>query len=268
MVSSGGLFVSPNGIVLDPFGDAFITDINAEGGNGAVIRVDIATGVQTLISSGGSFANPYGIAQDGNGDLYVTDFGAFGGAGAIFRVDPNTGEQTQIGGSVAGLVPYGIAVAANGDLLVVYDPPTGGPGRVDRVDPNTGAHTVISSGGLLVNPLDMTLDRDGSILVANQSNGSVNGPGSIVRVDPITGRRQRSSPVRRWRLLTAPPSPRTATCTCRTSSWAHSMPRSCVSRRMPTATSSAATPALASRSPARARLTTWLKATKSAPTPP
>ena len=78
-------------------GDVYVTDRDAgPGGSGAVLRVDPATGAQTVIASGGDLADPTGIAVDlfapgATDSLLVADPSALGGTGALFRVDPASG---------------------------------------------------------------------------------------------------------------------------------------------------------------------------------
>src|SRR5438128_2265939 len=61
--------------------DLLVTDLRLR----AVIRVDSATGNQTVLSAGGSFVLPVGIAVAPSGDIFVVDADAFGGSGGIIR---------------------------------------------------------------------------------------------------------------------------------------------------------------------------------------
>jgi RTX calcium-binding nonapeptide repeat (4 copies) len=64
VISSGGSFADPSGIAYTPFagGPLLVADRAAEGGGGALLRVDPATGAQAVVSSGGSFVEPAGVA--------------------------------------------------------------------------------------------------------------------------------------------------------------------------------------------------------------
>src|SRR4029077_6907936 len=103
VISSGGLFQTPDGVAVAANGDIYVADRTA-----GIIRVNPTSGVQTLVSSGGSFATLFAIAVAPNGALFLTDDSAFAGAGAVFKVNPTTGVQTVIGSSPAGEVPGGI----------------------------------------------------------------------------------------------------------------------------------------------------------------
>ena len=56
VVSEGGEFSSPAGVVVEANGGILVADTDALGGSGGVIRVDPTTGAQTAVSSGGTFA--------------------------------------------------------------------------------------------------------------------------------------------------------------------------------------------------------------------
>jgi len=169
-------------------GDLFVSDLDAEGGGGAIFAIDRATGSQELVSSGGHFIQPAGIAFDATGQLIVADFQQPAGThpdGKLIRVDPVSGAQTLItsGGLLAE--PIDVAVAANGDLLVIDQAgTTDGRGAVVRVDPVSGQQTLVSAGGLFGGSKGIALSADGSIWVA-----AAVGPaeGAIIEVDPATG---------------------------------------------------------------------------------
>jgi len=61
LISSGGIFVSPNGVAVATNGDIIVADFETFGGTGKVIKVHPITGAQTIISSGGLFVDPAGI---------------------------------------------------------------------------------------------------------------------------------------------------------------------------------------------------------------
>src|SRR5215218_7580612 len=85
------------GVTLNP-GDVVIADQMSQGSStadGRLIRVDPATGQQTLITSGGLLADPNKVVRDSAGNLLVADFNS-GGSGAIIKVDPVTGVQTSM----------------------------------------------------------------------------------------------------------------------------------------------------------------------------
>jgi len=67
-----------------------------------------------------------------------------------------------------------------GDIIVADI----GANAVIKVDPTTGAQEIISSGGLFAGALDLVLDSNGDIIVADLD--LINGGGSVIKVDPIT----------------------------------------------------------------------------------
>ncbi len=104
VVSEGGAFSSPAGVVVEANGGILVADTDAFGGSGGVIRVDPVTGAQTTVSSGGTFVSPIGVALEPNGGVLVADADAFGGSGGVIRLDPVTGGQTTVsaGGTFRG----------------------------------------------------------------------------------------------------------------------------------------------------------------------
>jgi sugar lactone lactonase YvrE len=180
VVSSGGIFVNPSGIVIAANGDILVAEPESAGGRtGAVIRVDPLTGAQTIVSSGGSLVHPVGIAIDTSGDVLVVD-----ASHAVIRVDPMTGDQTVVssGGSLAW--PFGIAIAPNGDILIADPNAFGGSGGLFRIDPVTGDQATVSSGESFVDPFGVAVTAT-DIFVAERDDPS--GTGAVIRVDPLTG---------------------------------------------------------------------------------
>jgi len=189
VVSSGGLFVNPWGLTLDPIGDIIVADETAFGAT--IFRVNPITGSQTVISSGGSMDAPYDLAIAANGDIIVSDPLGLG-VGAIFRINPISGAQTTIssGGffTTGGGGPRGLALDGNGDILVADPNALGGGcpvgcGAIIKVDPVTGAQTVVSSGGMFVNPWGLAIEANGDIVVADETAFGA----TLFRVDPVTG---------------------------------------------------------------------------------
>src|SRR5256885_1756673 len=76
-------------------GDIYVTDPNAFGGAGGVIKINPATGAQTAVSQGGLFVDPVYLAISAADDLFVVD-SASQGSGAVIRVNPTTGAQTLV----------------------------------------------------------------------------------------------------------------------------------------------------------------------------
>jgi hypothetical protein len=182
-----------------------VADRSAFGGSGGVIRVDAATGARTTVSRNSSptgstaFVDPTSIAVERNGSLVVADPSAFGGTGGVIRVNPVTGARTTVSrnssptGAAAFADPTSIAVAADGSILVADPSAFGWSGGVIRVNPATGARATVSRNSsptgstAFVDPIDVAVERSGTILVADLS--AFGGSGGVIRVNPVTGAR-------------------------------------------------------------------------------
>jgi sugar lactone lactonase YvrE len=112
VVSTGGyLNTSSNsarGIALEANGQILVTDtaITLTDGSlvGGVVRVNPATGTQTLLSSGGLLSQPLNVDVESDGYIVVTD------RAGVIRIDPITGTQSLVssGGNLSG--PQGITI--------------------------------------------------------------------------------------------------------------------------------------------------------------
>src|SRR3989454_3308353 len=69
------------------------------------------------------------------------------------------------------------------DIIVGDRSAFGGNGGIIKVDPNTGLQTVVSSAGNFVDPVGVTVDNHGDIIVVDITSSG----GSIVRVNSTTG---------------------------------------------------------------------------------
>jgi Ca2+-binding RTX toxin-like protein len=195
------LFEDPRGVVVTPAGEVYVSDSNADGGTGAVIRVDLATGQQTLAAANllpttDLFDEPAGIAREAGGDLVVADLDSPPGPaedGAIVGIDPGTGVQTLVSSNATSTLdlfynPAGVAVEASKNLLVANagaDPSGSGIVRVSR---STGEQSAIALGGEFVQPWGIALDPDRRALVSDQQ-AFVDGGGGVIQVNPSTGSR-------------------------------------------------------------------------------
>jgi hypothetical protein len=183
-----------------------VSDQEAFGGSGGLIRVDPATGARTTLSEntsplgGPDFANPSDVVLANNGDMLVVDTNAFAGAGGgVIRVNPVTGARTTLSensspsGGPSFVDPFGIALAANGDILVADQNAFGGGGGVIRVDPVTGARTTVTENATPPGapafdaPWGIVEVANGDVLVADA--GAFAGGGGVIRVNPATGAR-------------------------------------------------------------------------------
>ena len=167
VISSGGYFDGPNDVVVDPARKfAYVTDFSAN----AIIKVDVATGAQTLFTG---FHGPAFIDFDRGGKLLVTEDGF--NDGRLLRVDPQTGASTVVATNL--IRPRGFALADDGSIFVISFPTT----ALLKVNPVTGTSTTISQGGMLSSDFDVLIGPNGDLIVVNEY-----GP-NIVRVNPATG---------------------------------------------------------------------------------
>jgi DNA-binding beta-propeller fold protein YncE len=193
----GTLFRRPYDMAVEADGSLVVADLGVPNAkDGAIIRVDPLTGVQSLVSSGGEFYDPAGIAVAPDGQLYVVDNRAPDNEGAVIRVDPRTGAQTLVTErrDLPGFneldLPFGIALEGDGDLIVTNRvspdqiPANCTPlGKVVRVDPLTGLQFEIADAENIAWPLGVAVAPDGGILVPNECPNF----GGIIRIDPLSG---------------------------------------------------------------------------------
>jgi len=160
-------------VELSP-GDILVTCGYGPPEDEGVFLVDLVTGAQDRIVPG---VRPDGIAVDSNGDLIfsVWDTGRI----VRFHPDSETLEVVSAGGLL--VVPYGLDIAEDGTIFVVAN----GISSVVAIHPVTGSQRLVTTGGLLDGVLDLTIDTNGDLLLAQgQIPGGVKG---VIRVDPITG---------------------------------------------------------------------------------
>jgi uncharacterized protein (TIGR03437 family) len=156
---SAGLF-NPAGLAFDNGGNIYIAD----SGNERIRKVDAAGNISTLAGNGtnafqgdgsaplaAAFSNPVGVAVDSNGNVFVAD-----------RDNARIRKIPSGAGGVATVLGTGLSV---GD---------GGP----------------SAGGLFNNPLDLAIDPNGTVVVADQNNVRIRSisPGGIISTAVGTGR--------------------------------------------------------------------------------
>lgn len=201
--SQGAHFVHPYDIAVAADGTLLVADMGGyatatdRAADGRIVRVDPVTGQQSLVTSGNLLVDPAGLALGPDGLIYVVENVGTLGQPSVVSVDPATGAQTLVtmGGELC--YPFGIAVHPSGSLLVTDygdwdDGATGvncthDNGALVRVDPATKTQTILSRnapewGNLLRNPLGITVEPGGRILLVNQNGGT-----ALVAVDPKTG---------------------------------------------------------------------------------
>ncbi|HWS70841.1 MAG TPA: hypothetical protein VN605_01945, partial [Thermoanaerobaculia bacterium] len=122
-------FSHPQDVALDlAHGAAYVTTRDDPGTTGALWRVDIATGVRTLITF--NLNAPQQIALDVATDTaYVVGFGTGAGTGRLWRIQLASGSKTSI---LAGLGhPIGLAVTADRTRAYVTEQDTSSVASID-----------------------------------------------------------------------------------------------------------------------------------------
>lgn len=186
VLTSGGFLNLPQGVTAAPNGDIYVAEFGLPRDQeevpdllAAVVRVDPATGEQTVVTAGGQLTNPTGIAFAPDGRLFVTDSGPLAGEGALFEIDLATGDQTRIATSEGLSRPFHLVFESNESLLVAdrFENPPGG--AVFRIALPSGEQSELPASEVIDTPLGVAREADGSILVADFRAGS-----TVFRLDP------------------------------------------------------------------------------------
>jgi hypothetical protein len=208
--SQGDLFRHPYDIAVAADGSLLVADMGAYATStdrtpdGRIIRVDPVTGHQSVVTSGEHLVDPAGLTIGPDGLVYVVENVGTTGTPGVVSVNPATGAQTVVtqGGELC--YPFGIAHEANGSLLVTsYGDFSDGStiincahdfGALIRIDLATKAQSILSRnapewGNLFRNPLGVTVEPGGRILMVNQNGGT-----ALVAVDPDTGVQDAETP--------------------------------------------------------------------------
>jgi hypothetical protein len=206
----GDLFRHPYDIAVAGDGSLLVADMGAYATgtdhtpDGRIIRVDPVTGHQSLVSSGEHLVDPAGLTVAPNGLIYVVENVGTTGMPGVVSVNPATGAQTVVtqGGQLC--YPFGIALEPSGSLVVTsYGDFSDGStvincthdfGALIRVNLATKAQSILSRnapewGNLFRNPLGVTVEPGGRILMVNQNGGT-----ALVAVDPDTGVQNAETP--------------------------------------------------------------------------
>jgi streptogramin lyase len=189
-------FSLPFGVAVEADGNLVVVDATLA----AVIRVNPATGVRTIVSAarlGAGFMVGTGpffealrdIIVAPNGDLLIVDTGLLSPP-RVLRVHPISGDRTIVSDAGMGsgppfVRPVSIAQTPNGQL-VVTDFGDGIP-MVFHVDPTTGRRTLVpdASAGtvLLLSPVGIAVEASGTLVVVDDVLSVV------IRIDPTNNNR-------------------------------------------------------------------------------
>jgi PKD domain len=208
--SQGELFRHPYDIAAAADGSLLVADMGAYATStdrtpdGRIIRVDPVSGRQSVVTQGGHLVDPAGLTLGPDGLIYVVENVGTSGSPGVVSVNPATGAQALVtqGGQLC--YPFGIALASDGALLVTSygdfsDATTTVNcahdfGTLIRINLATKAQSILSRnapewGNLFRNPLGVTVEPGGRILIVNQNGGT-----ALVAVDPGTGVQDAETP--------------------------------------------------------------------------
>jgi sugar lactone lactonase YvrE len=183
------------GVAVEPTGSLVVSTEGKE-----ILRIDPATGARTTIvpADGGFLSAPNFVRVGPGGDIYTSSQNAQGSF-YIARVNPVTGAQTTVTSDQFFAALKGFDVAPDGTIFaanISHALPAPGEeqGQILRIDPATGQQTVLYTSNTnpneVFNPLGITLDPSGNVLVADiQSPTSSFIDGAVFRFDPVTGAR-------------------------------------------------------------------------------
>lgn len=208
---------APFTLALDPGGDIIVGETAGLGGScpssllcGGLVKVDPATGKQTLLSSNTMpinansqyFGQVNGVAINHAGQIFVSDWGGCMSCGKVIEVNPTNGKETLISSNTMPInagsqflqYPQGLTLDKNGTIYVADALAFGKGGGIVEVNPSTGKQTELSSNELPVNASSqyftgvggLVFDSAGDILAADWGGG--HNPGEIIEVDPSTGK--------------------------------------------------------------------------------
>jgi hypothetical protein len=194
-VYTGGNINGPNALaILD--GSLYVT--NMAGSVPTLVKIDIATGVQSLVSINGTVTEPVGLAPTASGDvrgsLYLADEGP-NGAGTISVLNVQTGVLTPLS-PLPGQTNFlnhmiDLGVDGSGNLVAFI---AGGGSGVIVVNPQTGNQTSLVSGlfadpsleGLVVDGGTVDVAHGGTIFVsAYDPSGNLSS--RLLAIDPVSG---------------------------------------------------------------------------------
>jgi hypothetical protein len=153
VLASGWPLVQPFGITVNAEGHILVTDT----GTRAVIRINPKTGTKEIVATVPGL--PFGLAVNDSGDIFVAN------AEAVLRIKGDTGGLSVV---AAGGVPLGVALASDGNIFVAD-----AQACVVKVDVNNGARTLISRGQSLFQPVGITLDANGNLLIVDSAAACV-----------------------------------------------------------------------------------------------
>lgn len=170
-LSAGGVFDKPVTCIPSLDGQALVV---SDGGADMILRVDLATGQQTVMfdqtTSGGLFASPDGLAYDDAGNLYVANLTGHN----VVKVAPD-GTTTVFADSTLVSQPGGLAIDGAGNLFVANY----GASNLVRFRLDTGEGEVFAFDVTkMAHPNDIKLSRSGGIITTTRQS-------NVCRIDSL-----------------------------------------------------------------------------------
>jgi streptogramin lyase len=179
VISSDVYLDDPYGIALEASGNILVTDGRA--GPAEVLRIDRASGNQSVVSTGGELINPDDIAVGPDGWIYLADAGDGAGYGGIIKINPFTGEQSYVEPRGIHDAVSGIAVDGTGRIYFPDDDPS----EIWTILPPEESELVSSGDYLDTGVRHIDLDLNGNVTVTDfTGNGS---GGELLQINPTTG---------------------------------------------------------------------------------
>jgi alpha-tubulin suppressor-like RCC1 family protein/streptogramin lyase len=137
---TAGPYYTPFDLALEANGDVVFTQFSAFGG--PLVRLDLKTGVPTVLSPNVGVAEGLAVQEDGG--ILVMDSDYFNGVLRVTHVDPVTGSLDPVSAGGLFRYPTDLALAPDGTIFV-----TDNARAIIRVDPATGAQATVTSGGVV-----------------------------------------------------------------------------------------------------------------------
>lgn len=145
-ISEAGFLFLPTAIAVEDDGSILVLDNFNSVSQSVIIRINVATGGQTILADDEALRASTGMALEATGQIVVSADGVH----ALLRVDPVTGMVSNLTSNDAFASPESVAVDRDGSLIVTDD----STGEVLRVDAATGNVAPVAQGGLLTLPVD------------------------------------------------------------------------------------------------------------------
>jgi 6-phosphogluconolactonase (cycloisomerase 2 family) len=177
VIASGTLLNYPTSMAFDQSNNLIVGNCYQ---NNKLVRVDMQTGVQSLITAMPTLYSIQDVDVDSQGQVVVLDSGYVGG-GKIVRVDPATGQQALVASGGYLYNPSDLLIDQSGDFIVANKLANRTTQILD-INSNTGAQTLL-----------MTLPSEGWIAFQDQEHlyyADFNGNLSILSADLRTGQTQ------------------------------------------------------------------------------